>query len=182
MDVGYILSQVFTVIMYVLLVFTYFAKNKRKVVIACNLAILCNAAAFIFLRAWSGLAVCAIDLLRNFYMMWEEKKFGKKKRSLARRILFPTIVYSAMAVAAYFTYEGPLSLFSVFASGTYAFSIMQKNLKVYKFCGLPVGILWIIYNSYIGSFFGVVLEAALLIASVIGFIREITKKPKRRRR
>ena len=74
------------------------------------------------------------------------------------------------------TYNGFLSLMSVFATMTYTYSIWQKNTLVYKFMGVPVGILWIIYNAFVGSFFGVTLEAALCVASLIGFIVALKAK------
>ena len=180
MDTAYIFSQVFTIIMYILLVITYFAKNKRVIVIISNAAIIANAIAFILLNAWSGLVVCIIDLFRNFYIMWDENKHGKSDKIQKKDIIFLAVVYIAMALAAIPTYEGFFSLFSVFASAVYAFSIWQKSTLIYKFCGLPVGILWITYNTYIGSFFGIVLESALLVVSIIGFILELKKTTKRK--
>lgn len=180
MDTAYIFSQVFTIIMYIFLVMTYFAKNKRAIFVISNAAIVANAIAFILLNAWTGLAVCIIDLFRNFYLMWDEKKNGKSKKIKKKDVVFLIIVYIAMALAAIPTYEGFFSLFSIFASAVYAFSIWQKSTLVYKFCGLPVGILWITYNTYIGSFFGIVLESALLIVSIIGFILELKKTTKRK--
>jgi hypothetical protein len=160
---------------------TYFAKNKRTIVIISNAAIIANAIAFILLNAWTGLAVCIIDLFRNFYLMWDEKKHGVSKKIRRRDVVFLIVVYIAMALASIPTYEGFFSLFSVFASATYAFSIWQKSTLVYKFCGLPVGILWITYNTYIGSFFGIVLESALLVVSIIGFVLECKKTSKKKK-
>ena len=51
----------------------------------------------------------------------------------------------------------------------YTYSVWQKKTIVYKLCGIPVGILWVLYNLYVKSLFGVILEAILLISSVIGY-------------
>lgn len=181
MSLTYIFSQIVTVLMYAFLSVTYFSKNKKAIVAFNCLAIVANAVAFILLGAWTGLAMCIIDLLRNFYIMWDEKKHGKSKQITKRDIVFLLIVYATMAIATIPTYEGFFSLFSVFASATYTFSIWQKSTRVYKFCGIPVGILWITYNAFIGSFFGVVLESALLVVSAIGFVLDVKgnrlKKP-----
>jgi hypothetical protein len=40
--------------------------------------------------------------------------------------------------------------------------IWQKKTSVYKVLGIPVGIIWVIYNIYIASIFGIILEIALL--------------------
>ncbi|MBR5419171.1 YgjV family protein [Candidatus Saccharibacteria bacterium] len=178
MTFEYILSQIFTTISYILLGLTYFAKSKHKIVIYSCISILANTVAFTFLGAWSGLAMCFVTLFRNFYLLWEEKKYGKKPRSTARKILFPTILYAVIIALAILTYQGPLSLLSIFATSLYTLSILQKNTKVYKFLGIPTCILWVLYNIYIGSIFGIILESTLLVVSAIGFVQELVAKPK----
>ena len=53
---------------------------------------------------------------------------------------------------------------------------LKDNTKVYKILGLPGAVLWITYNIYIGSIFGLILEIILGIATVIGCIREFKEK------
>lgn len=173
MDTNYILSQVFTIIMYALLAVTYFAKNKRLIVIVNGAALIANIIAFIFLGAWTGLAMCIIALLRNLYILYDEKKHGKSNKIKKRDVIFLIIVYIAIILATIPTYEGPLSLLSVFATSLYTYSIWQKTTRVYKLCGIPVGILWISYNIYIQSLFGIILESLLLIVSISGYITEV---------
>lgn len=182
MDFQYILSQIFTVIMYALLAMTYFCKNKRTIVVVSGIAIVTNALIYLLLGAWTGLAMCVVAALRNLYILWDEKKHGKSKKITKRDVVFLIVVYIAIILVTIPTYEGFLSLLSVFATALYTFSIWQKSTKVYKFCGIPVGILWIFYNAYVNSIFGVILESALLVASTAGFIIELkgkkTKKSK----
>lgn len=125
------------------------------------------------LGAWTGLAMCVVAMLRNLYILWEEKKNGKRETNEKRDYIFLAIVYLGIILATIPTYEGFLSLLSVFATSIYTYSIWQKSTKVYKFCGIPVGILWIAYNAYVKSIFGAILEVILLIASVIGYAAEV---------
>lgn len=74
-----------------------------------------------------------------------------------------------MELTIFFTYEGFLSLLSVFATMLYTYSVWQKKTIVYKLCGIPIGILWVLYNLYVKSIFGVILEAILLVSSSIGY-------------
>ena len=178
MDIAYIVSQIFTIIMYVLLAATYFTKSKRAIVVISGASLIANIIAYVLLGAWTGLAMCIVCLFRNLYILWDEKKYGKSEKIRKKDVVFLIIVYIAIIIATLFTYEGFLSLLSVFATSLYTYSIWQKKTKVYKFCGLPVGILWIAYNAYVQSLFGVILESALLVASVIGFIAEVRKSKK----
>jgi hypothetical protein len=42
--------------------------------------------------------------------------------------------------------------------------------------GIPVGIIWIIYNIYIFSIFGIILEVVLEISAIVGYIKENNAK------
>lgn len=176
MDITYILSQIFTILMYGFLAWTYFLKDKRKIVIVSGLSIVFNMLAFVFLGAWTGLAMCVVAALRNVYILWDEKHHGKREKLERRDYVFLAVVYLGIILATIPTYEGLLSLLSVFATSVYTYSIWQKRTLVYKFCGLPVGVLWIAYNAYIGSIFGVILESVLLVASVVGYVSELRQK------
>lgn len=175
-SVTYILSQVFTIIMYGLLGITYYAKDRKKVLIINFIALIANGIAYILLNAWSGLAMCIVALVRNIIFLIDEKKNGKRDRINKTDIIILIILYIISIISAVFTYEGFLSLFSVFATALYTFSVWQKNTKIYKLLGIPIGILWVLYNIYIMSIFGVILEGVLLICSATGYILETRNK------
>lgn len=170
---NYVLSQIFTILMYALLAWTYLIKSKKKIVIVDIASLIANILAYVFLGAWTGLAMCIVAMFRNLYILWDENKHGKRDTNEKRDYIFLAVVYLGIILATIPTYEGFLSLFSVFATSIYTYSIWQKSTKIYKFCGIPVGILWIIYNVYVQSIFGVILETALLIFSIVGYNAEI---------
>ena len=173
MDIAYILSQIFTIIMYALLAVTYLLKSQRKIVLVGLVSLVANMAAFLLLGAWTGLAMCIVALFRNLYILWSEKRYGKSDKVTKRDYIFLGVVFVGIILAAIPTYEGALSLLSVVATVIYSYSIWQKSTLVYRFCGLPVGVLWVAYNAYVGSIFGVILEGILLIVSVWGYITEL---------
>lgn len=174
----YIISQVFTIIMYILLGITYFAKNKKVIVIFSMLSLLANIIAYVLLNAYTGMAMCIVAMLRNIYLLYDEKINGKSDKNTIKDYIVLGIIYALTLVSTVFTYDGILSLLSVAATSIYTYSIWQKNTKIYKFCGIPVGILWIAYNIYVKSLFGIILEAVLLVASIIGYISAIRMSSK----
>ncbi len=174
-DLTYILSQVFIIINYILLALTYYAKDRKKVLILSFLSIIVTGMSYIFLNAWSGLAMCVIALIRNIIFLLDEKKNGKRETINKNDIVILIILYVISIISAIFTYDGFLSLLSVFATVIYTYSVWQKKTIYYKLLGIPVGILWILYNLYIMSIFGIILEAILLICSVTGYVLEIRK-------
>ncbi len=172
----YVLSQFFTIIMYALLAWTYFLKDRKKILIVGFISIIANGLEYLFISAWSGFAVCVFALIRNIYFIIDEKKNGKRDKNSKKDVIALMVLYIIIAILAYITYEGPLSLLSVFGTMIFTYSVWQKKTIVYKFCGIPVGIMWISYNVYVMSLFGIILEAALLVASTTGFFLELKKK------
>lgn len=174
-DLFYILSQVFTIINYALLALTYYAKDRKKVLILSFASLIANGIAYVFLNAWSGLAMCVIALIRNIIFLLDEKKNGKRDTIDKKDVFILIILYIISIISAVFTYDGFLSLLSVFATMIYTYSVWQKKTDIYKLLGIPVGILWILYNLYIMSIFGIILETMLLICSITGYILEKKK-------
>lgn len=176
MDFAYIISQVFTVLMYAVLFASYLAKKRPSILLMSLIAVVLNALAYIFLGAWTGLAMCAIMFARSLYSILDEK-IHKNSDKITRRDIIALIIICVAAIAVTIpTYDGILSLMSVFGALLYTFSVWQKNPIVYKFFGIPVGVLWIIYNAYVRSLFGVILESVLLLVSAYGFFVAIREK------
>lgn len=174
-SVTYILSQVFTIIMYALLALTYYAKDRTKVLILSFLSLIANGIAYIFLSAWTGFAMCVVALIRNIIFLLDEKKNGKREKINKMDIIVLIILYIISIISAIFTYEGFFSLLSVFATMLYTFSVWQKKTNIYKLLGIPIGILWVLYNIYIFSIFGIILESILLMCSITGYLLEMKK-------
>ena len=171
----YIVSQVFTILMYVLLATTYYLRDRKRVLVVNFLATISIAIAYILLGAWSGFAMCIVGITRNVIFLLDEKKNGKREYINKTDIIILSIIYLITLICAIFTYQGALSLLSVFATMVYTYSVWQKKINVYKLLGIPTGILWIAYNIYIMSVFGIILESLLLICSTTGYILEKRK-------
>ena len=176
LSIVYILSQVFTIITYALLALTYYAKDRKKVLTLSFLSLIANGIAYIFLSAWTGFAMCIVALIRNIIFLIDEKKNGKREEINKTDIIILIVLYTTSIIFAIFTYDGFLSLLSVFATCLYTFSVWQKKTNIYKLLGIPIGVLWILYNIYIKSIFGIILETILLICSITGYLLEIKKE------
>ncbi len=180
-SISYIFSQIFTVAEYGLLGASYLAKNRRLVVSLDIISMTCGIVAYILLGADLGLAMSVVILLANFYYLWDEHAHSEKERSVlhGRDYVVLVVVLTMIALLAWLTYDGPLSLLSVAATVLYEISIWQKSTKVYKFLGIPVAICWMSYNGVILSIFGVLCELGMLIASIIGYVKELKVQKKR---
>lgn len=175
---AYVLSQIFTIITYVLLAMTYYAKNRKTVLTISFASLITNGLEYVFLNAYSGLAMCIVALIRNIIFLVDEKKNGKRDTNTKKDVIILVILYIISIASAIFTYDGFLSLLSVFATMLYTYSVWQKKTNIYKLLGMPIGVLWILYNIYVQSLFGVILEAILLVCSMTGYILEVRNNKK----
>ena len=171
----YIISQIFTIIMYILLGITFYVKERKAVLILNFIATISIAIAYILLGAWTGLAMSIVVIIRNIIFLLDERKNGKRENINKKDIIILVVLYAISLISAVFTYTGPLSLLSVAATMLNTYSVWQKDIKIYKLLGSPTSMLWILYNIYIMSVFGIILESVLLICSVTGYILEKRK-------
>ena len=172
---SYIISQVFVIITYLFLALSYYAKDIKVVLYLSFLSLVANALTYVLLNAYSGFAMCIFACVRNIMFMIDEKKNEKSEKITKRDIVILIVLYSIIGILAAMTFEGFLSLLSVFATMLYTYSVWQKKTIIYKLLGTPIGILWIFYNLYVKSIFGVILETILLVCSLIGFVLEFKK-------
>lgn len=172
LSLEYILSQVFIVISYLFLVLTYQSKSRKNILIYSFVSLIANAISYVFLQAYTGLAMCFVAFFRNIIFMVDEKRNGKSDKIKKKDILILIVLYAISIISTVFTYDGFLSLLSVLATMLYTYSVWQKKTSVYKILGLPIGILWIAYNIYIMSIFGIILETILTISAIYGYYRE----------
>lgn len=169
----YILSQILTIIMYIFATLTYCVKNRKNVLLLNGAGLICIGIAYTLLNAWSGLVMNCVALLRNLIFLIDEKKNGIREKNNMLDVIILIALFTISIVSAIFTYNGFFSLFSVFATMIYTFSVWQKNTKIYKLLGTPVSICWIIYNVYVFSITGMVLETCVLISAIQGYMLEL---------
>lgn len=175
----YIASQVLTVAMYVTLAITYYLKDRRTILIINFLGCVLIGSTYFLLSAWTGVAMSLIAIIRNVIFLVDEKRNGKSEKISKKDILILVIIYFATIIATVPSYKGLLSLLSVFATSLYTFSVWQKKTLVYKILGIPIGLLWISYNIYVMSLFGIILESVLLVFAMTGFTLEYKKSKKK---
>ena len=172
LTITYILSQIFIIINYVFLGISYHSKDYKKILFLNMFALIFACLSYICLKAYTGLVMEMVAILRNILFIINEKKNGKSKDITKNEIYMLLFIYLITFILTIFTYNDFLSLMSVIATIIYTYSIWQRNTRVYKILGIPVSLIWIIYNIYIRSIFGIILEIFLVVVEIIGVIRE----------
>lgn len=175
---NYILSQIFTILMYISLGITFFSTNRTKILFLNLVSYIMIGIAFFLLSAHTGLAMVFLGIIRTITFMIDEKINGTSDKIKGKDIvilIFLTILAIILTIPAY---SGILSLLPVFATYLSMISVWQKKTSIYKILSIPISVLLIFYSIYISSIFGVICESIMLILSINGFILEIKSKRK----
>ena len=133
LSVTYVASQVFTIIMYALLAITYYVKNRKAILILNLISLIANGLAYVLLNAYSGLAMCIIALVRNIVFLVDEKRNGKTDEIYKKDVIILILVYIACIISAVVTFEGFLSLLSIFATIYFELEFSSSLLNVLIF-------------------------------------------------
>ncbi len=174
---NYILSQIFVVLGYICLGLTYLNKNRMLILFVGLGSLIFNGLSYIFLGAWMGLGVTCVAIVRNILFLIQQKIKALNKYKIDDWIILIFLLVISVVIAI-FTYDTFFSLFSVGASVTYTLSVWQKNIKVYKILGIFSSLFAVIYFSFIGSLFGIILECVMFVVSLVATILYIKQQNK----
>jgi hypothetical protein len=175
----YILSQIFIIINYALLIITYQLKSKKNIILFNGIGLIATAISFALLSAWSGVATSIIALIRNVIFIYNEKNCKNESNVDYKDIVVLIIVYLVLLLSLLITYTNIWSVLPVLTTMVYTYSIWQKDIKIYSILGVAVSVLSITYSIYIFSLCGVLLESIMLISSIIGIIKKMEKSEKK---
>ena len=162
----FIFSQVFVCLCYLFLGLTYVIKKRTLILLFSLAALLFNGLHYSLLGAWAGVGVVCIAVIRNVLFLIQQKIKALNKYVIDDWIILIFLLVIS-AFTAVWTYDGLLSLFSIFASVIYTVSVWQKNIKVYKVLGIIAGAINIVYFAFIGSIFGIILESIVCLVTIV---------------
>lgn len=179
---NYLWAQIFTITSYVMLGFSYLVIRRRYIVICSLGMVILGGIAYLFLSAWTGLAMCGVAFVRNLYLLYDVEKHGRARKWRLRDFLSLAIFMILIIVATIPTYTEPLSAMSAVATVLYTLSLWQKKPIMYKVLGIPSCVAQVIYHVFIWNLSGIVLEGLVLVVSIIGLGLDVERRRKARKK
>ena len=164
----YWISQVFVLFAYIMCGATFFVKKRSYVLVLSTGVCISFSIAYVFLSAWTGIAMNVISMLRNLVFFLVAKYASNNKKWNYFQL---ALILLLMVIFAVVTYDGILSLAAVFASMIYTYAVWNEKSKYYKIFAITSSIAWIVYNIFIYSILGIILETVMVICAVIGLIK-----------
>ena len=168
----YWISQLFVLLAYIMCGATFFVKKRSYVLVLSTGVCISFSIAYIFLSAWTGIAMNIISMLRNLIFFLVAKYASKSKKLNYFQLAF---ILALMGIFAVVTYDGLLSLAAVIASVIYTYAVWNEKSKYYKIYAIASSLAWIVYNVFIYSILGIILESIMVVCAVIGLIKNKNK-------
>lgn len=138
--------------------------KKDKVLIFQILANFLYCLQYILLKAFSAATMVFIGIIRCIIFYYYDKK-QKKKSVLVLLVFFVIILISGILC-----YDDIFCLIPIIASMLYAYGVWQDNMKIFRIIALIMPFAWIIYNTHVCAYIGVisgVIEAFFTIGAII---------------
>lgn len=158
---SYILSQVLVVIYYLIYSLTFHLKDSNKILILGIIATIISGISYLLLNAYTGMVMCFVAIIRNLLF--------KKRKSSNFNLMFILVL---TIISSLFTFNSYFCLFNILATLIYTYALWQTNTKIYKFLGIIVNGLMIIYDIYINSILGTILISFSFVSSLVGYLKE----------
>lgn len=160
-----ILAQLFGLLGLIINIVGIQFKKKRKILITFLLANLIFGISFLFLKGYSGAAICLVAGIQSsihYIFINKNKKFP----------LYLIILYIIIPIIiGFFTYKSLIDIFPVFASILFTFSIIQKKERKIRFFTLFNILMWMIYDIIIGAYTAALDDLIFLTSTLIAVYR-----------
>ena len=164
-----ILANIFDVIAWLLLVYSFWKNKDNKLLwiqLLANFFFLLN---YLFLDAYTGLWVVFFEMFRDYLYI----KLDDDKKTFY--ISLP--IYALIGIT---NFEGFFSLFSIGASLNDGYSLIYHGKRV-VWLGILTYVLWLIYDLSVMSYVNAIAEAIVVISNItILFVQKDEKKIIRR--
>lgn len=142
-----------------------FGKTSRKILIMQTFSFFFKGLHYLLLGGLSGFLTSFVSMIRNLI-------FYKLKSNRYWTILF-VIIFLLIGI---FTYDTFFSLMPVIATIIYTLIINYNNPTYLRYGMLLTSLTWLIYNIYVVSYSGIMIQIILLISNVIAIIKLDKKK------
>lgn len=160
MDIAFILAQVFAILGWLFLLFSYYREDIQKLLFIQIIAAIFDTASYALLGADAGLLICGFELVKAILY------YKTDKDNLIFLVSLP--VY---AVVAWFSCqeEGLIALLPIIGSVIDGFAL-TRNKTFATVGGIISSILWVIYDIVILAYSAAATDSIMIISNIFVLI------------
>lgn len=159
-------SQALVIIAYVLLGIGLQKKERIEILFFSSLYQIFMLISYILLLGTMGIISSIIALLRNFLLIYNERK-GKNTNSYWILILF-SLIAIILTIA---FYESPVDIFPSILTLVGIYSYWSTSTKITRLGSLVTSGCYIVYSISLSSWFTIICEIYLVVNTIIGYFK-----------
>lgn len=163
MNLNIYLANISELIAWVFLIYSFWKNKSDKLLVFQLISCIFFVLGYFLTGAFSGAIVVFFEMFRDYFYL--------KSTDDNKVFLGCLPIYLIISI---FSYEGLLSLFSIFASVNDGYSLIYKGKKVVTL-GIVTYVLWIIYDIYCHSYVNAFFEIILVLSNLLILVRGYTK-------
>lgn len=154
------MGQILGFIYALFLILSNFGKNTKQILFLQTISFFFKTLHYYLLGGISGFLTSLISMIRNiiFYKIKESKIW----------VVFFIIIYIIIGII---TLKSIYTLLPVFATIIYTLIINYNNPKYLRYGIFITSLTWLIYNIYIISYSGIIIQIIMLISNIIAIIK-----------
>ena len=161
----FLLAQGIGVIALIANIISYQSKTRDQILSRQMVGSLLFMAHFALLSAWTGAAMHAIVVVRNWI-------FGQKEKYVwAGHIIWLFVFFALSLGFLYFSWEGLISIFPAIAVLTGVYARWQEHPKHIRIWGLVGVLMWLPYTLIVESYPGTVTQLFIAGAIIYGMVK-----------
>lgn len=161
----FVFSQIIGLIAFIILAFSYWQKDRRKILLLEVAECLLYSVHYFMLGATTGGFLNIIGSVRSGSFIYKDKNKFMSTNALPIIFMFVYILNAAL------TWEGIITIFPTMGSMIFCIAIWQHNTKVIRRYGIIVQLLWLIYAISIGSYVAMLSQVILMGSTAFAVVK-----------
>ena len=157
------------------LVLSFQQNNRNKILILILIGQIIFLIHFIFLEAWTAVAMNSVGAIRTLVFQY------KGRKNWAGKSFWPITFIMGFIVFGFLAWESWYSILPIIAMSIETVGLWMRNPKTIRFINLFPHPPWFTYNLIVGSWPGIVTEILIFTSILIGIWRFDMRKSKSRR-
>ncbi len=166
--VSIIIGNVIALIASVMMVYSGFLKQKKKILYIQTAQIILSVFSNIVLGGISGAIINALSCVRNILCY-------KDKLDVRAKII---LILLAIILSLIFNNLGFIGLFPLISTVTYILLMNTKNVVKFKWLIIFTMLMWLIYDLFIKSYTSAIFDFMNIVANIISIIQILSKSKK----
>lgn len=150
------MAQVLGFIYAFILLLSNFGKTKTQILFLQTISFFFKSIHYLLLGGFSGFLISLVSMIRNII-------FLKIEKTILWLITF-IFLYLLMGI---YSYENIFSVLPVLATIIYTLTVNKNNLLYLRTGLIITSIVWLIYNIYINSYSGIIVQIITLVSNMI---------------